>query len=458
MAPRAFACTEVHPLLSGEGEVRLLGAVRQVTGAMTRVDIGGARMLVDCGIAQGHDAHGAGDARALLDEARDVSAVFLTHGHLDHIGNLPSLLDASFDRPMYATAATLAIARVSLEDSLSMQRLSDRDIQQLLARFDRLAKPVAYDRELSLDGKHRKGIRIACREAGHILGSSSIEFRSDKSRVIVSGDLGRPNSPILRDPNTTWESDMPVDVVVMESTYGSREHGHSHDDIEKELERILKRAVAQNGHVLIPAFAIGRTQVLLYFLNTLVESGRIPRIPVALDTPMGLSITETYHRFEKLFDRESLDQMARGDDPLDFSTLFEVRKGRDSARLADLPGPLIIIAGSGMCTGGRILHHLKNGLPLETTTVLFVGYQAEGTTGRRIMNAARGSGMSVRIDGEEVRVRANVEVLKGLSAHADRRELTAWLRAIPNVQRIALHHGDEEAQHDLVRYLQEHLA
>lgn len=438
-------CTEVHPLAHGDGEVRLLGAVRQVTGAMTRVDIGGTRLLVDCGVAQGE---GRSHQHPFPDLARDVDAVVLTHGHLDHIGNLPTLLDATFERPIYATAATLEIARISLEDSLSMQRMSEREVKQTLAQFARLSKPLPYDRVADI-----AGVRVTCREAGHILGSASIELRSARSRVIISGDLGRPNSPILRDPNTTWDSDSPVDVVVMESTYGSREHGHSHDDIEAALEAILKRAIALKGHVLIPAFAIGRTQVLLHFLNTLVESGRIPRIPVAIDTPMGLSITQTYHRFQKWFDKESLAQMASGDDPLDFDSLFTVRKGRDSAKLDELPGPLIIIAGSGMCTGGRIMNHLKSGLPLENTTVLFVGYQAPGTTGRRIMDAAAQGGRSVRIDGEQIPVRANVEVLKGLSAHADRKELTAWLRCIPHVRRLALHHGDEEAQHDLARYL-----
>ena len=439
------ACTEVHPLGDGDGEIRLLGAVRQVTGAMTHVAMGGARFLVDCGIAQGE---GRSHQRTFPDLAREVDAVVLTHGHLDHIGNLPTLLDATFERPIYATAATLEIARISLEDSLSMQRLSEREIKQTLAQFKRLSKPLPYDRVTDI-----AGIKVACREAGHILGSASVELRSATSRAIISGDLGRPGSPILPDPNMSWESGMPIDVVVMESTYGSREHGHSHHDIEDALESILKRAIAEKGHVLIPAFAIGRTQVLLYFLNTLVESGRIPRIPVAIDTPMGLSVTETYHRFEKWFDKESLAQMASGDDPLDFDSLFHVRKGRDSAKLSELPGPLIIIAGSGMCTGGRIMNHLKSGLPLENTTVLFVGYQAHGTTGRRIMEAAARGGRSVRIDGEETPVRAHVEVLKGLSAHADRRELAAWLRAIPNVKRVALHHGDEDAQHDLARYL-----
>ncbi len=428
-----------------DGEVRLLGAVRTVTGAMTRVETGGAALLVDCGIAQGRDRKGW----SFPDAARDVDAVLLTHGHQDHIGSLPPLLEGGFEKPILATKATFAIARVSLEDSLRMQDLRDNEIERFMRRFVKLSRVVAYD-DL---GEHVAAFRgrVAFREAGHILGSASVELVAEKSRVILSGDLGRPDSPILRDPNTTWSSDRPVDLVVMESTYGSREHGHSHDDVERNLERILRRAVERKGKVLIPSFAIGRTQVLLYHLNTLVESGRIRNIPVAVDTPMGLGITETYDRFRALFDKEALDKLARGDDPLDFDELYAVKKGSDSRRLRDVPGPMIIIAGSGMCTGGRIVGHLLDGLDDEKNTVLFVGYQGEGTPGRRIQEAARHGGR-VFIDGGEVQVKASIETLSGLSAHADRGELLSWLKAIPGVRRVALHHGDAEAQRDFVRW------
>jgi metallo-beta-lactamase family protein len=430
--PEIVPHTEVHPL--PDGEVRLLGAARQVTGAMTRIEMGGKKVLVDCGIAQG------GPRMAFPDAARDVDAVILTHGHLDHIGNVPTLLEHGFDKPIFATRATLAIARISLEDSLGMERAPDREIARFLARFDALSRPLPYERRSDVHG-----LSLTFHEAGHILGSASAELVSGRSRVILSGDLGRPDSPILRDANTTWAGDRPVDVVVMECTYGSREHANSHDDIERDLEAILKDAIARKAKVLIPAFAIGRTQTLLWFLNALVESKRIPEIPVAIDTPMGLEVTAAYAQYRPLYDRESLDKLAHGDDPLDFAQLFRVERGRDSARLHDLPGPMIIIAGSGMCTGGRIVGHLREGLPSERTTVLFVGYQAEGTTGRRIQDAARRQG-KVWLDGEEVVVRAKIATLKGLSAHADRKELLSWMRAIPEVRRVALHHGDVEAQ------------
>ncbi len=430
--PEIVPHTEEHPL--ADGEVRLLGAVRQVTGAMTRVEMGGRRLLVDCGIAQGRDK------MVFPDAARDVDALVLTHGHLDHIGNVPTLLEGGFDRPIYATQATLEIARLSLEDALGMQGVKDREIERFLDRFRQLSRPIPYGERVDVEG-----IALSLHEAGHILGSASAELSSATSRIIVSGDLGRQDSPILRDPNTDWARGAPVDVVVMESTYGSRDHAHTHGDIERDLEAIVNEAVSRGAKVLVPAFAIGRTQVLLYFLNTLVEARRIPEVPVMIDTPMGLAVTKTYQRYRRLFDKEALDKLARGDDPLDFEDLFQIERGSDSRKITQMPGPMIVIAGSGMCTGGRILHHLREGLPSGRTTVLFVGYQAEGTPGRRIQDAAARGGR-VRITGEDVLVRAKIATLKGLSAHADRRELLAWLGHVPDVKRVALHHGDVEAQ------------
>lgn len=431
-APEIVAHTELHPL--PDGELRLLGAVRQVTGAMTRVDAGGRRLLVDCGLAVGRES-----AR-LPEAASESDALILTHGHLDHIGHVPQLLDGGYDRPIYATPATLAIARVSIEDSLGMQRVSDEEARRLLARFDRLSQPIKYERPTDI-----RGARLTFHEAGHILGSASVEIETERSRVLLSGDLGRPDSPILRDPNTQYAPGKAFDVVVMESTYGSRDHGHTHGDIERDLEAIVTEALQRGGKILIPSFAIGRTQTLLYYLNTLVEARRVPEVPVMIDTPMGYAITRTYNSFQRLFDKESLDKLAKGDDPLDFENLFRVERGRDSARLHEVDGPMIIIAGSGMCTGGRIVHHLREGLDDERTTVIFVGYQAAGTPGRRIQEAAR-SGGKVRMNGQEMPVRAHITTLSGLSAHADRGELLAWLKAIPSARRVALHHGEVEAQ------------
>ena len=443
MSIEIAACTAAHPL--PDGEVRLLGAVDVVTGAMTRVEMGGRRILVDCGVGQGREAK----RWVFPDAARDVDAVVLTHGHLDHIGSLPALLDNGWERPILATRSTLDIARISLEDSLGMQRASDREIEQFMRRLDKLARAVPYD----APGGHvgNLPVSITFREAGHILGSASVDIASDKSRVILSGDLGRPNSPILKDAFTDWPAGRDVDVVVMESTYGARSHEHSHDDIEATLLRILTDAAKNGSKVLIPAFAIGRTQVLLWFLNDLVEKKKIPPIPVALDTPMGTLVTESYSRAKRLFDKEALDKINRGDDPLDFESLFVVKRGKDSAKLMDAKGALIIIAGSGMATGGRIVHHLEDGLPDPNCIVVFVGHQVVGTPGRRIQEAAASKG-TVWFQHKDIPVRCRIETLRGLSAHMDRDELLDWAGHIPNVKRIALHHGEAEAQHALIEH------
>lgn len=432
--------TPKHPL--PDGQVQLLGAVTTVTGAMTRVETGNAALLVDCGIAQGQEAK----TWSFPEAARDVDAVLLTHGHNDHVGSLPILLDGGFEKPILGTRATLDIAELVLLDSLHLNGASESDQASFRRHFRRLSRVVPYDTSTEVAGFEGK---VAFREAGHILGSSSIDIQSVHSRVILSGDLGRPDSPLLRDYCEDWGA-RPADVVVMESTYGDQEHRCTHDDVEKELERIVKRAAQLKGHILVPAFAIGRTQTLLYHLNTLIEARRVPNIPVAVDTPFGLRVTETYAESRGLFDAEALKRINRGDDPLDFEGLYAVWKGRDSARLRDVPGPILIIAGSGMCTGGRIMGHLQELLPVESTTVLFVGFQAPGTGGRAIQEAARrrrnGEVGSVRLDHEDVIVRANIETISGLSAHADQRELRRWVRAIPNPACVALHHGEVEAQ------------
>ena len=444
--PEIVACTPVHPL--SDGEVRLLGAIDVVTGSMSRADLGGKKLLVDCGVTQGRDPK----RKELPEEALEADALLITHGHLDHIGSLPQLLDAGFDKPIFCTRATYEICRISLQDSMRMARLPDREIVEVLRRLEKQTRTLAYDVAATVHGMQGT---ITFRDAGHILGSASVEIVTDKSRVIFSGDLGRPNSPILRDANSSWKGERDVDLVILETTYGARDHEHTHEDIEKTLERIVNDAWKRRAKVLIPAFAIGRTQVLLWFLSDLVEKGRIPEIPVALDTPMGLLVTETYKRAKRLYDRETLDRIQHGDDPLDFDSLFTVKSGKDSFRLRNTDGAMIVIAGSGMCTGGRIIGHLMDGLPDPESTVLFVGHQGAGTPSRRIQEVAAAGGGTVRLDGEELPVRARIEVLRGLSAHMDRKELLAWLGNIPRVKRVGLNHGDVNAQQSFLAFARE---
>ena len=248
----------------------------------------------------------------------------------------------------------------------------------------------------------------------------------------------------MRDYNTTWKRGRPVDLVLMESTYGDEEHGHSHEQLELELERIMLSALERGGNVLVPAFALGPAQTLLFYLHKLMSTRRVPGLPVAFDGGLGMRVMHNYEEFSHLFDREVLEATARGDRPLDVDGLYASQQ-EPSQRLSMMPGPMLIIAGNGMCTGGRIVSHLRRLLPHDQTTVLFMSHQAEGTPGRAIQRAATRGGR-VALDHEEVRVRAHVETLSGLSGHADRLELSRWLGAIPEVERVALHHGEPKAQ------------
>jgi metallo-beta-lactamase family protein len=428
------ALTRRHRL--EDGELNLLGAHESVTGAMTRVELGQERLLIDCGLPQGAEAV----EWELEPSALDVDAVVLTHAHLDHLGALPELLERGFAGPIYGTPTTLAIARLVLGDALGLSERAPAESARLLAALERHSRPLRCEQREGLGGN----VELVLHEAGHMLGSASVELTSGKSRVVISGDLGRPGSPLVPDYCTSWRRGRPVDLVLMESTYGDDEHAHGHAEMELELERVMQGAAQRGGSVLVPAFAIGHAQALLYHLNNLVRARRIPALPVALDSPFGLRLADSYEEFARLIDRDSLAAMARGEAALDFEGLYS-SSVRETPRISMLPGPMLILAGNGMCTGGRIVGHLRRLLPIDHTTVLFVSYQAEGTPGRAIQRAATRGGR-VWLDHEEVRVRAHVETIGGLSAHADRRELSRWLGAIPDVQRVALHHGEPKAQ------------
>jgi metallo-beta-lactamase family protein len=434
---RIATCTKRHVL--PDGSLTLLGAVEAVTPTMTLVELGGTRLLVDVGTERFGDR--------LPPEALQVETLLLTHGHNDHVSGLERLVVEGRVREVVATAPTLEIAKLQVKDGIKLARRDREEYDAFVARFDRVARPVGYREPIRYGD-----VSVRFHDAGHLLGSASIELVSPKSRLIVSGDLGRPGSPILRDYNTAWDADRPVDLVLMETTYGGRDQPAQAADLADRLEAAIKHALRDGGHILVPTFAIGRAQVLLYLLNELVEAGRIPELPVAVDTPMGLTVTDTYRRFRKLYDRESVAKLERGDDPIDFEGLYAVREASQSRRLDELTQPVLILAGSGMCTGGRIVGHLKHLLPRPETDVIFVGYQAENTPGARIQrmgeerSGAGGPPPTIWLDGEEIAVRANITTLAGISAHADRGELLQWLRAIPGVATLALHHGDRQAQ------------
>jgi metallo-beta-lactamase family protein len=442
-------CTARH--LLPDGELRLLGAVDKVTPSMHWVTMGKSSFLVDCGLARFHDP--------IPKEALKADTLLLTHAHNDHLSGLFRLMFEGRMRRVVATAPTLDIARIQVRDGLYLSGGAKRDFQRFEKRLAEIAMPATYGAMLSnVTGE----VDAIFHEAGHLLGSASIELCSSKSRVILSGDLGRPGSPILRDYNTTWADDRPVDLVLMETTYGDRDQEAEATDLVDALERAVNRALKDGGHIIVPTFAVGRTQVLLYLLNELVEAKRIPEIPVAVDTPMGLSVTKTYKRFEKLYDRDYLRKLEAGDDPLDFDNLFAVHRASDSYRIDTLEHPMLILSASGMCTAGRILHHLEALLPKPETDVIFVGWQAPGSHGYEIQHIEErdrdpSNPPEVILNGRPVPVRAHITTLKGVSAHADRRELAHWFSCIPQVRTLALNHGDREAQEGVARLLNDNV-
>lgn len=421
--------------------ITFLGAARTVTGSCTLLHYKDTRILIDCGVSQGQDK----TPKLPVDPAV-IDAVVMTHGHLDHTGNIPKLVEQGFRGPVFGQHATCEIARIIWEDTLKIagttgdHPFSPKALVQTRNQLLHLAYSVPF----------RIGnLRLSFHDAGHIMGSSHVLVDADGWRIIFSGDIGPLNTPIIRDPHCAWKE--PVHSVVIESTYGNRTHKDRDATVER-FSQLVKQAVSRKGVLLIPAFAIGRTQEILYHLNTLVESRSVPPIPVLVDSPMAADATFIYRRYKQNYDSDARKLLQSGDNPLHFPGLAIVESHNQSGSISSLRPPFIVIAGSGMCTGGRILSHLKTFLPRETSTVLIVGYQAEGTLGRKLVDKAE----SVVIDGNEVEVKAQIVTLSGFSAHADRHGLIEWARAVPGKDiRWFVNHGESSACDSLARALQE---
>jgi len=426
------------------------GAARTVTGSRHWIRWGERGWLFDCGLHQGHRDESERINRTFRFDPGAIDAVVVSHAHLDHIGNLPTLTAAGFGGPIHGTAATLDLARVMLPDSAF---LMERDVHHVNRRAPHAAprkplytmadvehtlhsmRPTEYHRSWPL----ADGVTVEAFDAGHILGSALtvFEFRENGRtfRLGMSGDLGRPNRPILRDP----ERHRGVDVLVMESTYGDRLHPNE-EETERRLVDVVQKTAQRGGKLLVPAFAVGRTQELVATLHRLTVAGRIPELPIYVDSPLASRATEVFRGHPECFDEETTEAFTRkGGEPFGFRRLRYVSTPDESRALNDAPGPLIVVAASGMCEGGRILQHLIHGLGDGKNTVLFVGFQGEGTLGRRLRDGAE----VVRILGETVRVRAEIAALDGFSAHADQRELSDWAAALdPKPSRICLVHGE----------------
>jgi metallo-beta-lactamase family protein len=434
------------------------GATQTVTGSMHEVAANGARLLLDCGLYQGRRKEARERNANFPFPASRIRCVLLSHAHIDHSGNIPTLVKSGFEGPVYATPATVDLCHSMLPDSAHLQEkdalfLAKRKhrrkllgIEDELEIIEPLYSQADAERALEhfrpvLDGTPAEaapGVTFTGIEAGHMLGSTSlvleVESRGRKIRIGYSGDVGRPNLPIIRDPEPLPQ----VDYLVMESTYGDRLHKDL-ATVKSKLADAVRRAAARGGKIIAPAFAVGRTQQLVLLLHELIEEKQIPSIPVFVDSPLAVDVTEVFRRHVYLFDEETSRFLRNGEDPFGFRLLRYVREASESKALNDLRGPALIISASGMCEAGRILHHLRNNIEDPRNMVLITGFMAEHTLGRKIVEKQP----EVPIFGEPVRLRAEVVKLNELSGHADQRELLEWMKPVARSLRgLFLVHGE----------------
>lgn len=443
--------------------IQFLGATHTVTGSKHLVQVDGYRTLVDCGLFQGLKQLRMRNWDPFPINPTSINSVILTHAHIDHTGYLPRLVWEGFSGPVYATPATVELARIMLPDSARLQEeeaayankvgstrhspalplYTEKDAETALKLFDSVNyhKPVRLTPKLSFEFV----------TAGHILGSCFVRMRikdddGEEKTILLTGDIGRYNEPIVRDPAPVEEAD----YIVLESTYGDRRHPDF--DVKAKLAEIINETSRRGGHILIPAFAVGRTQHLLYLIRELEESGEIPVLPVVVDSPMAVSATKLYLRHREEHDLEMKDLVDERKNPMATRRFTLARTVQESKAITASEEPTIVISASGMATGGRILHHLMRRLPDERNTVVFVGFQAEGTRGRRLIDGED----EVKIFGQMVPVRARIERLENLSAHADYEEILRWLSGFKRPPRkVFLVHGESGAMNALKQKITE---
>ncbi len=438
------------------------GATRTVTGSMHQVSVNGHHYLLDCGMFQGRRQQAYERNREIPLDASRLTSVVLSHAHIDHSGNLPNLVRSGFKGPIYTTASTIDLCEPMLADTARIQEHDAEFLSKRIRRHKKLGlddprgvvPPIYTDddaekvqphfRTLGLHTEREIGPGVTCElhNAGHMLGSANVvletKLTGSPRRLLFSGDIGRKGLPIIRDPDPA----PPADYVIMESTYGNRVHVEL-DSVSTRLVDTIHRVLARGGHIVAPAFAVGRTQQVVLLLHQLIEAGKLPRFPIFVDSPLAVNVTEVFRKHQEEFDEEAGAFLSRGEDPFGFQRLRYIRDTADSKALNDLRIPYMVIAASGMCEGGRVLHHLRNSIEDPRNLILITGYQAEHTLGRRIADRER----EVPVFGEPMRLRAEVEVINELSGHADQRELLDWLRPIAGgLRKVFLVHGEPAAQ------------
>jgi metallo-beta-lactamase family protein len=451
-------------------KLQFCGAAKTVTGSCYYIDAGSFKFLVDCGAFQGERELEKFNKEPFSFDPASIDIVFLTHAHFDHCGRLPMLVKQGFKGRIISTQPTRDLTKIVLLDSANLQK---EEYERWIARNERKGeegdsesrKPLYTEEDVEETMKFfevypygdsvdlHNGCEFRMRDAGHILGSSIFEFwlktETDRPRKIVfSGDLGQPGARIIRDPDMIREAD----YVIVESTYGDRLHKDK-DETTLEFLTILKEVQKSQGNILIPSFAIERTQEILYELNLFTENRLLEGLPVYLDSPMAKKATEIFRQYPSFYDEDARRLLDKGDDPFNFPGFHEVESADESKRLIEKRG-VVIIAGSGMCTGGRILHHIKNNIASPKTHMIFVGYQVEGTLGRQIVDGAT----TIKVFGEEMEVNAKIDTLGGFSAHGDQRDLRYWLRSFGHSPRtIFVTHGEEEVAYEFAGNIQQEL-
>ncbi|MBK9170208.1 MAG: MBL fold metallo-hydrolase [Bryobacterales bacterium] len=424
------------------------GAAQTVTGSMHHLAVDGRQFLLDCGMRQGRRKEADSVNRNLPFEAEGIDGVILSHAHIDHSGNLPTLVNRGFRGPIYATPPTAALCDDMLRDSAYIQekdaefvnrkrqrRRSD-DLVEPLFRLADVETTLPLFRHLRYHRKQEIAEGLTCElfDAGHLLGSAAVLLTHGSRKIIFSGDVGRKNLPVIKDP----EQLPPADYLILESTYGNRFHKQD-ENVSDKLCGVIKRTAARGGKVIVPAFAVGRTQALVLLLHELANSGCIPKIPLFVDSPLAVDVTEVFRNHPDCFDAETMEYVNNGLAPFDFSSLTYIRKVEDSMKLNDLRGPFVVLSASGMCEAGRILHHLRHNIEDPRNTVLITGFQADGTLGRKLVDRWG----EVNIFGEPRRVRAEIVTMNELSGHADQGELVDWMAPIsPRLRRVFLVHGE----------------
>ncbi len=430
-------------------QITFCGAAETVTGSCHLVETDGLKILLDCGLFQGHREVENRNRESFPFKPEEIDFLLLSHAHLDHVGLIPRLVKEGFSGEVVATPPTAEIAKVILTDSAHIQveeaayrarkarRRGERalsplyDVGDVLDSVDAFRRRVPYEQPVAL----KNDVEAVFHDAGHILGSATIELRAEGKALLFSGDLGNRHRPIVRDP-----SDPPhADIVLIESTYGNRRH-RSLDDSALELKEAIETVIGRGGNLLIPSFALERTQEVLYELFLMWQMKELPKCKIFLDSPLAIATTRIFARHPGYFDAEGRDVFSQSPNPFHFPPLHFTQTTDESKSINAIPEGNIIIAGSGMCTGGRIIHHLRHNLWREEAGVIFVGYQARGTLGRTIIEGAD----RVSIFGEDTAVRAQIWTVNGFSAHADQPILLSWLKkASPD--RAFLVHGEEES-------------